>query len=101
MFKIIKKQTRSNLETSWWNPTFVSSEVSNYISENYSSNIVETNVEISDDGLTLSRSTTWANRESYEAFINDEYVINNLITPSQEYMNENNITRDPGVGEEI
>lgn len=101
MFRIVKTQTRPSTDVDFWTNQNVSIEVFQYVNTNHQPNIINAEVSISEDGLTLTKTTTWTSKSAYEAFLSDLIVIESFINPSHVYMNDNGIIYDTGVGEEI
>ena len=101
MYKVTKKQTRPSRDVAFWANQGILADTFGYISAVHQANIIESEITISDESLVLTKIMIWSNKEAYDRFMNDQKVIDELITPGHAYMDENGITRHPDVGEEI
>lgn len=90
VIKAVKKFVRNNVETPWYTS---SQAAEDYIEKTY----VETGhrltreKSISDDGLTLSITSTWTDRDIYNKFYNDPTLVEVMYKPRQAYNNANGI----------
>lgn len=96
MFTITKTQTRPSVSVAFWTNQGVPAETFVHIGQNHQQNVIDSEATVSEDGLTLSKTTTWSSKEAYDAFMADEVVINSMVNKCHTYMNENGITYTTG-----
>lgn len=96
MFKIVKTQTRPSTNVEFWTNQNVTAETWAYLFNTHHANVVNIETDISEDSLTLTKTTVWNSREDYDAFLSDDTVINNVLNVSRAYMEENGITFTTG-----
>lgn len=94
MFKVISKQKRPNTQVEFWSLKERSSlECLAYIKKNYidTKKIVEMVSTDSEDGLTRTTETTWAEEKDYLDFQDDSVILKSMIDPFNDYASQNNI----------
>lgn len=95
MFTITKTQTRPSASVAFWTNQGVPAETFEYISNTHQHNILDSQTAISEDGLTLTKITTWSSKEAYDNFLADE-VLSTMFDNCHTYMNDNGITYTTG-----
>lgn len=100
MYTITKTQTRPSVSVAFWTNQGIAAETFVHIGQNHQHNVLDSETTISEDGLTLTKTTVWASKEALDNFMSDPVVVNNLINKCHTYMKENNITYTTGFEEE-
>jgi hypothetical protein len=84
----MKTFSRANIDVTW--PPQIG-EIDNYISSTYTGCLSWRVTSVSDDGLTLSYTSTWSSiEELLEAALTDDTILNNT-SQITEYCDNNNI----------
>lgn len=96
MFRTVIKHTRADTSVPFFNPknsALVPSFVNGYISENFikTGKLVNTESQISADGLEIVFTTTWVNQNAYLEWKNDATIKNYLLAAGAQYREENNM----------
>jgi uncharacterized radical SAM superfamily protein len=92
MFCSIWTATRPNTNVPFWNHT---SEIRDYINENYVDTglRIDVEVEFSQDELTRVTKEYWIDQAAFDTFRNDPFIINNLRDPALAHNAANGIVR--------
>ncbi len=94
MHRTISQQRRPNKDVEFWTAKkHVAKEYNLYVKENYvdTKRILNTEATVSEDGLLLTVETTWADEKDLLDFISDNIILKNIIDPSNDYAEKNNI----------
>jgi hypothetical protein len=97
MFKLIKKSTRPDPNTPFFNETREpSEEFKNYVYENYfkTGKMLQVKRELSEDKSQFIMTVEWASHEAFMEFISDDVCVKNSIGPNEMYDNEKDITSE-------
>jgi hypothetical protein len=96
MFKVIRKQTRPNVNVPFWqgqNSPLVSDEFKTYFLEKFISTgkFISTDATVGNNGLELTVESLWESEAAYDEFTADATCIDYLINVAESYCNTNGI----------
>lgn len=95
MYQVVREQIRPSIDVDFFSVVKHAPEVAKY----WNDNIVKTGKHISslhtlsDDGLIMTTTMTYASKDAWYDMTSDEYLNDNLFPIQREYNKNNNIIR--------